>query len=75
MKSDGVGLLTIDQLRFEARISPYLLADKIKFEILDLQLHFDSNPRMLLHTSTTLPPQLLGSFGTIIKQNMRQQVH
>ena len=48
----GVGSFSIDSLSVRMKLAPYLTADKIRVEVTDIDLKFDSEPQMLLRTSS-----------------------
>jgi hypothetical protein len=47
----GVGNFQVDSLSFKVVMAPYLGSDKIKVDVISLNLQFDSEPIMNLRTS------------------------
>ena len=73
------------------KLTPYLVADKLRVDVTEIDLKFDSEPRIYLRTSTDALStdsagtedaagsnafeEIIGSFGRLIKEHMRAQIH
>lgn len=80
----GVGNFQVDALSFKVTMAPYLATDKIKVEVVDMNLKFNNEPKMSLRTGSNSEhpasakkasahfKEIIGYLGPLIKEHMRK---
>jgi len=83
----GVGNFQVNSLSFKIKVAPYLSTDKIKVDVLSMNLKFDKESTMSLRTGSSSDNMLankkesaafketIGYLGPMIKEQMRKQIH